>query len=1138
MPTCVRCGRENPDESRFCNSCGATLETTRAAAVEERKVVTILFADITGSTALGELLDAEQLKEVLGSFFEAMREEIEAEGGTVEKFIGDAVMAAFGVPRVHEDDPARALRAAVRMIRRLAMLNGDFGERYGVTLEMRIGINTGPVMAVTDPRPGEALATGDAVNAAARLEQTAEPGQVIVAERTAKAARHFHFSQPRAVEIRGRAEPLRAVELLADQPMTEGTLSSTRAPLVGRQRELELLTTTYRRVVAERRPHLVTIYGEAGVGKSRLVGELIAGLEAEAPVHVMRGRCLAYGDGISYWPLAEMLKAHARVLDTDSADEARARIAHAAESALAVAGVDAAHELAAILAASIGMAASDRPQRSGAEVRAETHLAWRSFFSALASAVPTVLLVEDVQWGDAAVLELLEDVAARAEGPLLLVCTARPELTTRRPTWGGGRLSFTGLAVEPLDERESADLAWLLLGGAEESERAAIVARAEGNPFFLEEIARARAVDAAGTGGLPDSVHAALAARIDLLPSDEKRALQTAAVVGRVFWPAAVAEVAGLDAGTASELLDRLQSRDLILSRLASSMSGQRELIFKHALICEVAYESLPRRDRARMHRAVADWIERTFAGRRDEVVELIAFHLAAALRLGPTDELRVAAFEALADAAEGAYARAGFERALSLAREALAVAVTPLDRARLLETIGRASLVIFDGLAAWEALREAADIVRAEAPDDRARLAAICGFAVMIPTRGPGLMRTQPPAEEVARYLELGLACAGEGDSEALALLLASKGYWGFGYGVDSADESGEIGRAAAERARGIAHRLGRPDLELVAFDSLSSGLNIRGLYGLAAPIDRERLDLARTLRDPFEVGDSFYTAAWSALAVGKYPEVLALLDEFEAMGLDLLPIGPLALAVLAQVPLGDWDSALANQARLTGLLGEGADRPPSMASGGFGAAAFIHEARGDRTSANRLLAIIDRWTADADGARNWAIPLAAAALVRRGAFAEARRYLDRLAGTDLFLDRDLETRCAMVAEEGSWHEADALIEQARRHARIGSLLALPLHADRLRGRALLAAGEPERALEPLARATAGFTRRGAAWEAALTRHAHGEALAASGRREAADEALARAAEVFERLRVPRELARARELRGALDPV
>jgi class 3 adenylate cyclase/tetratricopeptide (TPR) repeat protein len=1140
VPTCGSCGRENPVESRFCNSCGAALEVPRAASAEERKVVTVLFADITGSTALGERLDAEQLKEVMGAFFAAMRAEVEAEGGTVEKFIGDAVMAAFGVPQAHEDDPARALRAALRMTRRLHELNEELDGRHGVALELRIGVNTGPVMAVTDPRPGEALATGDTVNAAARLEQAAAPGEVLVAERTAQAARHFRFTSPRVVEVRGRAEPLRAVALLADQPITEGTLSGSRTPLVGRQRELELLTTTYERVVAEARPHLVTLYGEAGVGKSRLVGELLAGLEAAAPdLRVVRGRCLSYGgDGISYWPFAELLKAYAQALDTDSAEVARTRISEAAEAALADAGANAPAELADILTASIGLAALDRPQRAAQEVRAETHLAWRSFFSALAAAGPTAVIIEDIQWADAAVLELLEDVAAHASGPLFLICTARPELTTRRPTWGGGRMSFTGIAVEPLDAGESADLVKLLLdASADEGERGAIIARAEGNPFFLEEIVRTRAASTAVADGLPDTVHAALAARIDLLPGDEKRALQTAAVVGRVFWPGAVAEVAGLGAGAVSDLLDRLQGRDLILSRLASSMSGQRELIFKHALICEVAYESLPRRDRARMHQAVAEWIEETFAGRRDEVVELVAFHLAAAVGLGASDGLRPAAFAALADAAEGAYARAGFERSLSLAREALEIAVTPLDRARPLETIGRASLVTFDGLAAWEALREAADIVRAEAPDDRARLAAICGFAVMIPTRGPGLMRVQPPAVEVAPYLELGLACAGDDDSEALALLLASQAYWDFGYGVDPADASGARARKAAERARKIARRIHRPDVELIALDSLSAGLNIRGLYGYAEPIDHERLELARTLRDPFEVGDSFYTAAWSALAVGHYRDVVKLAAEFEGMALDLVPIGPLSLSVLAQVPLGEWDAALSDQGRVRELLGDDADRPPSMSSGGHGAEAFIHEARGNRDAADAALAAIDAWNTSGEGRRHWAIPLAATALARRGDFARARRGLEQVLGSGLFLDRELEARAALIAEEGSWHEAALVITTARRHTANGRLLALPLHADRLEGRALLAADEPERALEPLERAVAGFTRLGAAWEVALTRLAYGEALAACSRDGEAEGALTRAAEVFERLRVPRELARAGELRAALDP-
>src|SRR5919199_1255297 len=338
MPSCWRCGRDNPEGSRFCNSCGAAL-AAGGAIVEERKIVTVMFADITGSTALGERLDAEALKEVMSAFFEAMRAEIEAEGGTVEKFIGDAVVAAFGVPRVHEDDPARALRAALRMRTRLAELNEVLRERYDVALELRIGINTGEVMAVGDPRPGEALATGDAVNAAARLEQVAEPGQVLVSERTAAAARGFRFLPPRDLELRGKTGALRALELVAEQPVAEGFLSGSRVPLVGRRRELELLTTMFHRTVEERRPHLVTLYGEAGVGKSRLVGELLAGLEAAAPTpQVVRGRCLAYGDGVTYWPLAEMLKGYAETLDTDPAEVARARVVDAAGAALAAAG--------------------------------------------------------------------------------------------------------------------------------------------------------------------------------------------------------------------------------------------------------------------------------------------------------------------------------------------------------------------------------------------------------------------------------------------------------------------------------------------------------------------------------------------------------------------------------------------------------------------------------------------------------------------------------------------------------------------------------------------------------------------------------------------------------------------------------
>jgi class 3 adenylate cyclase len=1134
VPVCARCGRENPDQSSFCNGCGAAIVQLPAAASEELKVVTVLFADITGSTALGERLDPEGLKEVTGAFFAAMRAEIEAEGGTVEKFIGDAIMAAFGVPRVHEDDPARALRAALRMRARLHELNVMLTERHGVALELRMGINTGSVMAVIEPRPGEALATGDAVNAAARLEQAAEPGQVLVAERTAQAARHFRFGAAQRLELRGKAEPLHAVELVTEQPITEGTLAGTRAPLVGRVRELDLLTATYRRTVEEGRPHLVTLYGEAGVGKSRLVGELLAALEAAEPApSVLRGRCLAYGEGISYWSLAEILKAHAGTLDTDTADVARARVRDAAEASLGAAGVGEPAELAGILTASIGLAAVDTTQRGAHELRAETQLAWRSFFSALAVSAPAVVVVEDIQWADAALLELLEDVAAHAEGPLLLLTTARPELTTRRPTWGGGRRSFTGLGVEPLDAADSARLATLLLGSGA-PDREAIVARAEGNPFFLEEIARTR-----GTGDeLPDTVQAALAARVDLLPADEKRALQAAAVVGRVFWPGAVGEVAALEPGAVAELLDRLQNRDLILSRLASSMSGQRELIFKHALICEVAYESLPRRDRVRMHRAVAEWIERAYAGRRAEVVELIAFHRAAAYRLGPSDELRAAAYEALAAAAEGAYARAIFERAVALAREALDVAASPLERARALEVLGKASFVLFDGTTAWESLRDAADIIRAEAPDDRARLAYDSGFAAMIPVRAQGLMRTQPAREEVAPYLQLGLESAGEEDSEALVMLLATQGYWEFGFGIDPADPDGELAHRAVERAREIARRMGRLDLELMTLDAMTCGTNARGLYGRAEGWDRERLEIARTIRDPFEVLDSFYTVAWSAFEVGHYREVLSLHEEFEAMGLTVDSFGHISLSVMSRVELGEWDEALLAQASLREGLGERSRRPPSFASGGYGAEVLIHEARGDHAAADAVLAEIEAWDEDGVSNRRWAVAPAAIALARRGDAAAAARLLDRLRERQIYLPRELEARCALVAEAEDWDAAAALAAQTRAHAERGALLALPFHGDRLEGRARAAYGDAEGARVLLERGVEGFASLDAAWQVALTELALGEALVALDRPDDAATVLGRAAAAFERLRVPRELGRARALLEALPSV
>ena len=318
MTACATCGSPLPEDARFCPSCGSP--TTLPNAGQERKVVTVLFADVTGSTALGERLDPERFREVMQSYGNAMREEIEGEGGTVEKFIGDAVMAAFGVPAAHEDDPERALRASLRMMRRLDELNGDLERAYDVSLQIRVGINTGEVLAATNPGPGEAMVTGDAVNAASRLQGVADPGAIFVSQRTADAVRGFAFEDRGLHELKGKRDRVRAVRLVEETGIGSRGVPGLSAPMVGRASELDLLRSILERVVRERRPHLVTVYGDAGVGKSRLTAEFLRWAEStDPPPTVLRGRCLPYGDGITYWPLAEILKGHAGILRFRSA---------------------------------------------------------------------------------------------------------------------------------------------------------------------------------------------------------------------------------------------------------------------------------------------------------------------------------------------------------------------------------------------------------------------------------------------------------------------------------------------------------------------------------------------------------------------------------------------------------------------------------------------------------------------------------------------------------------------------------------------------------------------------------------------------------------------------------------------------
>ncbi|HXY72797.1 MAG TPA: adenylate/guanylate cyclase domain-containing protein, partial [Actinomycetota bacterium] len=493
--TCAVCGAALAGEARFCASCGAPVEATGAPGTE-RKLVTVLFADLSGSTTLGERLDPERLREVLDTYFAAMREEIEAEGGTVEKFIGDAVMAAFGVPVAHEDDPARALRAALRMLRRLEAVNEDLAARHGISLAMRIGVNTGEVLATVDPRPGEPMITGDVVNAAARLQTAADAGSIVAGERTVNAARGFRFEGLGALDLKGKETKVVAFRVVEETGLgLERGVPGLSAPMVGRDAELEVLRSVYRRVESEGRPNLVTLYGDAGVGKSRLVREFLGWSASVAPPPiVLRGRCLPYGDGITYWRRRN-LKAHAGILDTDPPDLAVEKVRKTGRELLTSEFASDPVRATAALAYTVGL---EDPDTSFAgmdprSVRDELHAAWRSFFSAMAAASPVATVIEDIHWADPVLLDLLEDLAERVEGPVLFVCPSRPDLTARRPGWGGGRRNASSVALDPLSAGDAERLVSLLLtvDDLPPSVHARILERAEGNPFYLEEIIHA-----------------------------------------------------------------------------------------------------------------------------------------------------------------------------------------------------------------------------------------------------------------------------------------------------------------------------------------------------------------------------------------------------------------------------------------------------------------------------------------------------------------------------------------------------------------------------------------------------------------------------------------------------------------------
>ena len=707
MVLCPACAKENPDGFEFCGFCrsplaSATLPPTR----EERKVVTVLFCDLVGFTTAAEQLDPEDVRAVLGPYHARLRIELERHGGTVEKFIGDAVMALFGAPAAHEDDPERAIRAALAI--------RDFAVEDG--LELRIGITTGEALIALDASPaeGEGVASGDVVNTGARLQSAAPVNGILADETTYRATRRaIEYRDAPAVDAKGKSEPVRVWEVVAARSrfgvdVTHHAL----VELVGRDRELSVLRDAFERARHERIPQLVTLVAVPGMGKSRLVYELSRIVDADPELITWRqGRCLAYGDGVAFWALAEVVKAQAGIHDEDSEDAVAKKLQTAV--AAAVADEKDATWVESHLRPLVGL---ETGTGLGGDRRGEAFAAWRRFFEALADQRPLVLVLEDLHWADEGLLDFVDELVDWLSGvPLLVVCSARPELLERRPGWGGGTLNAAMIGLTPLSSEQTAVLISQVLARSvlPAEIQQALLDRSEGNPLYAEQFAqlyleRGSAEDMP----LPETLQGIVAARLDGLSAEEKAVLQDASVIGKVFWTAALRR----DEHAADPLLHSLERKGFLTRQRRSSVGSEGEWAFAHMLLRDVAYGQIPRAERAHKHRETAEWIESL--GRSEDHAELLAFHWRSARELAlasqqDTTELETPTRLALRAAGDRAFSVNAYPAAAAYYDEALALWPDDEERPRLLYQCADALYIATDHRA-LTALEEARDALLA----------------------------------------------------------------------------------------------------------------------------------------------------------------------------------------------------------------------------------------------------------------------------------------------------------------------------------------------------------------------------------------------------------------------------------------
>jgi len=1120
---CSSCGGSNAPGKRFCGDCGAPLEIAavsraapRAAPAAERRLVSVLFADLVGFTAWSESRDAEETRDLLSRYFELARTLIGRYGGTVEKFIGDAVMAVWGTPVATESDAERAVRAALELVASVPELDP--------ALAARAGVLTGEA-AVTIGAEGEGMVAGDLVNTASRIQSAAEPGGVLVGEVTRRATEQaIVYENAGEEELKGKAEPVALWRALRVVSGVGGQLKSAglEAPFVGRERELKLIKGLFHDYAAERKAHLVSVTGIAGIGKSRLAWEFYKYFDGIVEsVYWQRGRCLAYGEGVAYWALADMVRMRCGISEDEQPASARPKLRATLEEHL----LDP-EERAFVeprLAHLLGL------DEASAGDREDLFAAWRLFFERLADAYPTVLAFEDMQWADTSLLDFVEYLLEWSrEYPIYVITLARPELQERRPGWGAGQRNFTSLFLEPLSQGSMEELLEGLVPGLPERLREQILARAEGVPLYAVETVR-MLLDRGllvqdgpvytPTGEIeklevPETLHALIAARLDGLSGDERRLLQDGAVLGKTFTQQALAALAGTPVEKLEPLLSGLVRKEVLGVQSDPRSPERGQYGFLQDLVRHVAYETLSKRERKTRHLAAAEHLEDAFS-ELDEVAEILASHYLAAFEAAPeaddAEEIRAKAREMLAGAGERAGSLGAPQEGRRYYEQAATLADDPLVEAELLEQAGRLAHLANEPSQAREQLERSLALYT-EAGDARAAARASAALADADVAEGR-LEEAATRLEQVVAQLEQ------EKPSAELAAALAQLGR------MRTLAGHNETAFAPLERALTLAERLQLPEIFVQALTSKAVVLLYQGRLTEA----RILLEAAAARAEAEQVYATALRASQNLAAVleasDRYAEVLEMTRRSLVLArrrgnrrmesiLRTGDLGPLFL-------LGRWDEALTIAAEeeptVAGELARGQMLP----------IASIHFERGDLEAGRAVLRASDTLR-DSD---NWQLRAGYAMEEARLLRAEGRPA-EALAAVERMFATVSELTATETAIKASLVEATDAAVEVPDLDKAEELLAIPESLDpgeltaflgastaRLRARVDAARGNHERVEERFRTAASLFREFGLVFYVAVTQLEHAEWLMSQGRAYDAEPLLAEARQTFERL-------------------